>query len=246
MRIVPDFLFFGLVYTLRPDLILDVGSMDGSHALLFRRLAPRARILAFEANPENFREMAASRRLATARIETVQRVVSDRAGTTTFHTLQMGGPADAWRKGASSIHHRVANSACQETPVQVESTRLDDFLSADTAAQRIAVWIDVEGAAYEAVSGLERITERVAFLQLEVETEPYWEEQRLQADVDGLLRRLGFVEVCSDARPGSTQFNVLYVHSLVLAQRASRIRLARVIAAVLEGVYRLRRAFQSK
>ena len=50
-------LFLLLLGTRPYDVICDVGSLDGAHALEFRRARPRARILAFKANPHNVEEM---------------------------------------------------------------------------------------------------------------------------------------------------------------------------------------------
>jgi tRNA G46 methylase TrmB len=39
------------------SVVLDIGAARGSHTLLFRRLFPNARILAFEPLPESFAEL---------------------------------------------------------------------------------------------------------------------------------------------------------------------------------------------
>jgi precorrin-6B methylase 2 len=47
--------FHALLWLLDPDVILDVGSMDGSDSKKFKRLTQNAEVVAFEANPDNYR-----------------------------------------------------------------------------------------------------------------------------------------------------------------------------------------------
>src|SRR5688572_12876775 len=62
-------LFTALLRPLRIDVVCDIGSLNGADALRFRRALPKADIMAFEANPHNYRAMLATPALRRARIE---------------------------------------------------------------------------------------------------------------------------------------------------------------------------------
>ena len=51
--------FHLLLAFLKPDVVLDVGSMDGADSKRFAKLVPGASIVAFEGNPYNYRAMIA-------------------------------------------------------------------------------------------------------------------------------------------------------------------------------------------
>ena len=71
--------------------------------------------------------------------------------------------------------------------------RLDTFIQGlETVPESVALWIDVEGAAYEVLEGIEGICDRIKLIHVEVETEAFWEGQRLKADVEDLMHSMGF------------------------------------------------------
>ena len=51
--------FHLLAAFLKPEVILDIGSMDGADSKRFARVVPKARIVAFEGNPYNYQAMCA-------------------------------------------------------------------------------------------------------------------------------------------------------------------------------------------
>jgi FkbM family methyltransferase len=80
-------LFCRLLRTFDIATVCDVGSMDGSDALLFRRVLPRAAILALEPNPGNFALMAADTRLERAGIRVSPAAASDRGSLAPFFVI---------------------------------------------------------------------------------------------------------------------------------------------------------------
>lgn len=187
-------LFNLLVKTLRPELVCDIGSMDGSDARRFRRQLPNARIVAFEANSQNVRSMQEDKGILKDRIEIQHKAVSNHNGNLTFYVenISAGGEIEDVRCGISSIRKRHGNSLGNRR-ITVESVRLDTFIqNLDVLPESIALWIDVEGAAYEALEGIEQIRERVKVIHVEVETKEFWKGQRLKTDVEALIKSMGF------------------------------------------------------
>lgn len=211
-RLGTKYLFDRLLRVLRPDLVCDVGSMDASDALRFRRRLPGARIVAFEANPRNLTRLAARADLRRAGIEIVPRLVWNADGERSFFVERVeaadGGDV---RHGISSSRPRTVNSLGSER-TRVAAVRLDSFAAGLTPAPRhIALWIDVEGAAYEVLEGAAGIAQQVVLVHVEVETRPFWQGQRLKPEVAALAGRLGLM-------PLARGFNEDQ-HDLVLVRR---------------------------
>ena len=49
-------MFHFLINKIDPDLVLDIGSRDGKDSLIFRKILPKAKINAFEANPDLYKK----------------------------------------------------------------------------------------------------------------------------------------------------------------------------------------------
>ncbi len=207
-------LFAELLGQLRIGVVCDVGSMDGADALRFAAAAPQTRVFAFEPHPANFAAMHARRELfAARRVELVQLAASDRDGSGDFFLVESSGPGDP-RRGMSSLHRRTDPvwPSCA-TSVAVRTTRLDSFLAGRCAAkERVALWIDTEGAAFETLQGARGMASRICMVHVEVETVPcIGAHQRLYPDVRALLERLGLEELATDRARRDPQFNALYI-----------------------------------
>ena len=215
-------LFERLLQPFAIDVVCDIGSLNGADALRFRRCAPRAEITAYEANPDNYRAMAASQALRRAQINLSFCALAAAEGEATFYVVTPRGPEDLARRGMSSLYQR-AHPAHRGAPVRVPARRLDGVLQADPAA-RIALWIDAEGAAYEVLEGAQGVLDHVLLVHVEVETTPWiGAQQKLRPDVTALLARHGLREVATDADPAREQFNALYVRTDLDASMAATL-----------------------
>lgn len=221
------YVFHGLVSTLRPAVIADVGSCDGQQARRFKRQRPSARVVAFEANPRNFARMVADRRHPELGVEVLNRAAADGTGEATFFILEERADMP-WATGASSLNQRVPESTqgLSETPVTVETVRLDEYFI--DCQGPIALWIDVEGAAGRVVEGMAGIADRVCAVHIELETSPdLWQGQPAEGDVLSRLEKLGFKVLGSDQDwPG--QRNVVLVR-----QDQTRVQRAATAAAAM-------------
>lgn len=232
------YVFHGLISTLRPALIADVGSCDGQQARRFKRQRPNARVVAFEANPRNFERMASDRRNRELGVEVLNRAAADRPGEATFFILEERDDMP-WATGASSLQQRVPDSTqgLSETPVTVETVRLDEYFI--DCPGPIALWIDVEGAADRVVEGMTGIADRVCAVHIELETGTnLWQGQPAEADVVARLESLGFRVLGSDQDwPG--QRNVVLVRKDQTAAQRANTAAAATAAAVYVKVKRL-------
>ena len=205
-------LFLALLRDLDIDVICDVGSMNGSDALAFRRRRPRARVIAIEPNPENLRSMRNDARLRSASIEVVAAAASNLDGIAPFFVLDANYLTDNARRGMSSLRSRDG-VAYAGAAVNVKVLRLDSLLQENIAAQaRIALWIDSEGQACEVLEGMRDIAAQVQLLHVEVESQAcISSDQRLYPEANAMLEALGFEEIATDYPSTNPQFNAVYV-----------------------------------
>jgi FkbM family methyltransferase len=207
-------LFAALLRPLGISVVCDVGSLNGADALRFRRALPQARILAFEANPQNLAGMRQSTVLREARIEVLGCAAADREGVAEFFVVPVQGPEMLARRGMSSLYQR-ADPDKRGVPVTVPTRRLDRVLTGPgLLPETIALWIDAEGAAFEVLTGADGILDRVALIHVEVETRPcIGRNQKLHHLVARMLAARGFEELAIDAPAHEEQFNALYVRA---------------------------------
>lgn len=233
-RLRTKLLFKLLLKFLRPDLVCDVGSMDGSEALWFSRLLPEARIALFEANPVNFQAIAGRNEIARQRIMLVNKAAWRENGSLAFLIEKTGGVTgeEEHLRGISSTRpRRNPDESKGHVPVSVEAVRLDTHIaSIMPPPARVALWIDVEGASYEVLEGARGLGERLAFLHLEVETREFWQGQKLKPEVLALARAMDLVPLAQ----GRTEEQ----HDVVLIQRKLLAEHSRVIRILL-GLTRL-------
>jgi len=191
-----EILFQLLVKYIKPEIICDIGTLDASHSILLRKISKQARIIAFEANLRNYENIINRGLACKANIEIIQKAVSNKPGQLVFHVQKYSDDEqDQWMAGTSSILQRNKEVGNTEE-VSVESIRLDDYLNAEPpVSSSIALWIDVEGAGFEVLEGIQNITKHISFLQVEVETEEIWQGQKLKKDIQSLMQAYGFLEV---------------------------------------------------
>lgn len=220
-------LFGHLLRTFEIETVCDVGSMDGSDALRFRRMLPTANIIALEPNPRNFALMSADERLRRDSIRIFPLAASDCAGEAPFYVVDADYTTgrDRFRRGMSSLHRRSDDSHLAEV-TEVLTVRLDELLADESLADRpIALWIDTEGMAFEVVLGASGILQSTPLVHVEVETERIiGTAQRLFADVERTLIDASFTLLATDHPTDVLQFNALFVRDEHLRMKQTEVR----------------------
>ena len=219
---VPQAGFCALLGLYQPAVICDIGSLDGHQAVGFKRICPEAEVIAFEANPRNYAAVIADERVNGAGIRVENLAVSDQTGRVEFNLVDV--PEDLpWARGTSSLLERRSEEALTATKVGVQATRLDDYLRETEGT--VALWIDVEGALDQVISGLSGIAARVVLIHLEAEDVALWQGQATWPEVERELTRE--FEVVASLRESSSQRN-----HLLLRRGATRSRSVRALLNV--------------
>lgn len=200
-------MFFALLPVVAPDLFIEAGAHDGSGARRARRLLPNARVVAYEANPHNHARFAKRHNFAALRVEYLLSALSDSDGPITFKVLTADRhSAQGVHSGRSSLMLRDDPKAEYET-VTVPGLRLD---SVATKVERAALWVDVEGASEQVLTGAEALLKRTTLMMIEVESAAFWQGQWLVHDVLAHLLARGLVPVARDFERRH-QFNILFM-----------------------------------
>lgn len=222
-------LFRFFVRRLQPELIFDVGSRDGRDALSFREAAPLARIIACEGNPSLAQAMRDDAQLAAARIEVEHCAAGAAEGTGQFFVFNE-------QRGTGSLLPRVPGEGAVHAEIAVPVRRLDT-LPRVQLAETVALWIDVEGCAYEVLEGARGILSHVILIHVEVESREFWKDQKLASDVQALLAQYGFAPVYERNKRGKGQGNIIFLKR----EMAERRDVARDIVRfeIRTGVQRL-------
>ena len=204
--------YHALLWLLQPDVVLDVGSMDGSDSKRFRTLLGRANIVAFEGNPFNYRAMLEDPEVARKRIRVVNRLVSDTGGERAFFVQRPVPDAGHYNRGTSSLTRRDEEGLTTEE-VRLDAVRIDSFLARDyPMSSNVALWVDVEGHAYSVLEGMSGAKDRVKLVHVEVETSQVWPGQKVEADVLRLAAGMDYIALACGA--GAVQ------RDLILTSRA--------------------------
>jgi FkbM family methyltransferase len=220
-------LFSAVLKAVNADCVCDIGSRDGDQSLLFRHLCPAARVLAFEANPINFKTMSVDPRLRAGRIELFPLAVSHARGKARFHVTDVDYSDPEANKGTSSLLTR-ADLPVKDT-VEVETCRLDELIRSQYAkARSIGLWIDVEGAEYGVLEGISGIKDRVVAVQVETAKVPMRHGQRTLAELSTLMNGMGFDLCGSNIRPNAEWGDVVFVNQQVIRTLGFRFAMCKL------------------
>ena len=230
--------FHGLLWLLRPDVVLDIGSMDGSDSKRFRKLLSRADIAAFEGNPFNYRAMLEDPEIGRRRIRVVNRLVSDTEGERSFFVQRPVSSAGHYNRGTSSLTRRDEEGLTTQE-VRLPAVRIDSFLKRDyPMSSSVALWIDVEGHGYSVIEGMSGAKDRVTLMHVEVETSEIWPGQKVEADVLRLAARMEYIPLACGAH--AVQRDVILASCAWYLANRSRIhailRLAKLSGPALSRI----------
>lgn len=216
------YLFLNLLRILKPSLILDVGSMDGSDSIRFRSMVPTSKIIAFEANPYNFVKMQENKSLSDLSIEVRNRMVSSKAEKGMFYISK--GAVEGMNNGnmGTSSSIKPVNDADVAEVIEVGTTSLDEIIfEVAKPSDWVALWIDVEGAAYEVLSSVAEAKQQVALLHIEVELAEFWVGQKLKDDVLKLASELG-LELLARSKHDEQQ-DLVFINAALLKKYAGNV-----------------------
>lgn len=216
-------MFYDLQSFIRPKTFIEFGAFDAGFSRKIRALHPNSKVVAFEANPYNFKHFTSEFDFDKNGIEYKHLAISDRDnGSINFQIQRKRSGVDASPiKGDDSLlkrnvsdPHEVYKDIEYET-VAVDTMTLDGFFNdAQFGLDDFGAWIDVEGALQSALAGASKTLARTHSLIVEVEEKPFWSGQWLATDVERFLADLGFFPIARDFE-FEHQYNMIFVKDAV-------------------------------
>ena len=176
---------------------LDVGSRDGEVAVYLKQHYPAAQVYAFECNPPAV-ELCRRRFRDVPGISLVERAVSDHSGPVDFFAIdpeRTVTPHADGNIGASSLFRANSEYPFEkyaQNRIPVQATTLADWARAAGHPTIDVIWMDVQGAALQALRGLGGLLPAVKLIHVEVEYKPMYLEQPLAGEVRSFLEAGGF------------------------------------------------------
>lgn len=164
-------------YCPNPRCIVEVGSMDGKDSLFFKETFPDAEVYAIEGLPENCEIIKKIKC-----INSIQAVISSQDGNIKFYKKDINGLHGIYDRG-SRYGTQVIDMPC---------FTLKRILKENGINKIDIMKIDVEGATFDVLKGMEDRLDEVKIMHIETESYPFFEGQKLHKDVEELLLNKGF------------------------------------------------------
>lgn len=200
--------FFQIVRVNQPKLFIEAGAKDARTSMRARRYLKEAEIVAFEANPYNYARFKDDKKLNHDKISYRNYALSEESGSLTFKIKKKSdGEEVSPVAGDNSMHYRIEKGFVYDE-ITVPSITLDDYFVDNQ--NRCCLWVDVEGATKEVLSGANRLLDQTDFLLVEVEDRLVWEGQWLRKELNEYLFHKSFVPVARDFQ-SRYQYNIIYV-----------------------------------
>ena len=200
-------LYGRLVQAIKPALVLELGAFSAAFSRSQRANLPEAQFHAFEANPHNyqrFRQM-----VEEAGVNYHHRAIGETVGACTFKLARRKDGQDLKpTKGNNSLRTKPLDIEYED--VSVKMTTVDHFVRKQGLVELpTAMWIDLEGCAYEALVAAALTLQYTRLILIELEDRPFWIGEKLAADVRNLLAGAGFVPLARDFE-FSGQYNMIF------------------------------------
>lgn len=145
-------------------MLCDIGCLDCKDSTFFKNSFPYLYLLAFEANPDNYRKILQNTSIPKKDFDVYNLAVSNKSGTSNFHTYL---EYDIKRDGLGSLNIRSGIKIVNT--YKVKTVRLDYFvLEKYNNFKKIALWIDVEGAESQVLEGIEKIKDKILIIHVEL------------------------------------------------------------------------------
>lgn len=171
-----------------PEIILEIGSRDAIQSIEFSRLFPKAKIYAFECYSPCIK-MCINNTKDYKNIEIVQKAVSNKNGKIKFYPISRNIGAGSLFKITKEYGH---DCKFPQEELIVDTIRIDTWAKERGIKKVDLVWIDLQGAEYEAFEGMGELLPNVQSIYTEVENKELYIGQKLMNDVSRLLNKKGF------------------------------------------------------
>lgn len=196
-------------------IIFDIGCRDCAQSIEFYNLFPKAKIYAFECNPNTLNICRESIESYRDRITLIEGAVCDYDGSVTFYPINQEKTETSWvdgNPGASSLF-KSNGTYPYEKYVQYEIItnchRLDSIMKKYEIPKVDLIWMDLQGAELLALKGLGSYLASVHYVYTEVSHREMYSGQVLFKELNDFMLSNGF-SIASQLSFGDWQEDVVY------------------------------------
>ena len=118
-------LFRKLLRAIKPEIVLDIGSCDGTESVKIAQILPESKVIAFEANPTNFRLINANSDIKKYNVKVHNLAVQNIDDEVSFHIID---PEVVNNRGSSSLLNKTNFPS---EIIKASGIRLDSFVKAN-------------------------------------------------------------------------------------------------------------------
>ncbi len=195
--------FFDLLMGSDCDFFVEIGAFDGSTSLIVEALGIE-NIVAFEANPFTHKKFVNN--FLDTRVKYLNLGLSSKEEVI---KLKIPDHSHSLELPNSSMLQRSEDSNFTEVEVNcISLEQVSKYLPSKVS--KGALWIDIEGMAYEVLSASTALLSSVDIIFAEVEDFKYWKNQNLAIKVFELMITKDFIPLIRDYE-GRGQYNVIFV-----------------------------------
>lgn len=171
-----------------PKVILELGSRDGIQSIEFSKIFPKAKIYAFECYPPCI-EMCIKNTRKYKNIKIVKNAVFNKDCNINFYSFSDNiGTGSIFKINKKSpISHLIPKKE-----IKVKATRIDTWAKENNIERIDLLWVDLQGAEYEAFEGMGKYLSNIQAIYTEVEKKEFYLDQKLMKDISELLNKYGF------------------------------------------------------
>ncbi|HEX7258644.1 MAG TPA: FkbM family methyltransferase [Nitrososphaeraceae archaeon] len=173
-------------------IVVDVGAHYGRYSLIAaKRVGPKGKVIAIEADPENFDMLNKNIKLNESSKENV--ITLNYAASSNQSKVKLSIPEK--QSGGQTIYSSIIpNRAAAEKFVEVNANTLDNLLHEnDISLERINwIKIDVEGAELEVLKGTSEVLSKSKDISLLIEIHNVDDEKTLYEPIMDLLKNYNF------------------------------------------------------
>lgn len=161
------------------SVIFEVGALDAKDALFMKNEFPAAKVFAVEGLIDNYNDFMKN---LTAIIP-INAIICDRDGTIDYYKKKINGIHGIFNRGNNYPGEIIKDVPCYtlKTICKKYDVEIIDVIK-----------IDVEGATYEVLKGMEDLLYTIRIMHIETETVQYFQGQKLHHEVSKFLEENNF------------------------------------------------------
>ncbi|MBD1372619.1 FkbM family methyltransferase [Hazenella sp. IB182357] len=175
--LMPEFVKVINEQGIEPEVIMDLGCLDARDALFLKNTYPQAVTYAIEGSPASYSKFKDNKNIVP-----IHAVVGSYDGLSKYHIKHPSGINGIYDRGKSFGN----------TVLELPCYKLKTIMNKFGIAHIDVLKIDVEGATFDILLGLEDYIHKIKIMHIETETKEFFKGQKLEPMVFDHLKKSGY------------------------------------------------------